>query len=292
MESGIFLQHYTPCLRHKRKKVCKFLENLKVPDGYSSNISKCINLDKRKIYGLKTHDCHVLMEQLLPLAIRGVSIPKVYDVIVKLSTFFKDLCSKTLKVKDLENLEREIIVTLCEMEKIFLPSFFTIMVHLCLHLATKAKIGGPVQYRWMYPIERLLHRFKCYVRNKSRSEGSIAEGYIIEECMYFCSKYLNEIETKFNQLERNDDAENDDYKGLSIFASSGVPLGKAKCRSLSEEELTQVREYVLKNCDEAQTYLDEYEESTSNTNLVDWFRDRVFFKIKCSYFLITSVVLV
>uniref|UniRef100_A0A803MYT9 DUF4218 domain-containing protein n=1 Tax=Chenopodium quinoa TaxID=63459 RepID=A0A803MYT9_CHEQI len=135
------------------------------------------------------------------------------------------------------------------------------MVHLCLHLATEAKIGGPVQYRWMYPLER--------------SEGSIAEGYIIEECMYFCSKYLNEIETKFNQPERNDDAENDDYKGLSIFASSGVPLGKAKCRSLSEEELTQVRKYVLKNCDEAQTYLDEYEESTSNKNLVDWFRDRV-----------------
>uniref|UniRef100_A0A803MY00 DUF4218 domain-containing protein n=1 Tax=Chenopodium quinoa TaxID=63459 RepID=A0A803MY00_CHEQI len=133
------------------------------------------------------------------------------------------------------------------------------MVHLFLHLATEAKIGGPVQYRWMYPIERLLRRFKCYVRNKSRPEGSIAEGYIIEECMYFCSKYLNEIETKFNQPERNDDAENDDYKGLSIFASSGVPLGKAKCRSLSEEELTQVREYVLKNYDEAQTYLESFE---------------------------------
>ncbi|XP_048496335.2 uncharacterized protein LOC125495610 [Beta vulgaris subsp. vulgaris] len=66
----------------QKQKLCKFLEDIKVPDGYSSNISKCINLEKRKISGLKSHDCHVLMEQLLPLAIRGVSSAKVYGVIV------------------------------------------------------------------------------------------------------------------------------------------------------------------------------------------------------------------
>ncbi|XP_065871602.1 uncharacterized protein [Euphorbia lathyris] len=261
--------------RTQKEKVCKFLECIKVPDGYSSNISKCINLDKRKIWGLKTHDCHVLMEQLLPLAIWGVSLPKVYEVIVKMSTFFRDLCSKILKVKDLDTLERQISITLCEMEKIFLPSFFDVMVHLCVHLATEAKLGGPVQYRWMYPIERLLRKLKCYVRNKSRPEGSIAEGYIIEECMLFCSKYLHDIETRFNQPDRNTDEEDNDYQGLSIFAPIGIPLGKAKLRSLTKEELTQVREYVLKNCDEAQEYLNEYEDGTFDKNLVDWFRDRV-----------------
>ncbi|WCJ25500.1 hypothetical protein M5689_007379 [Euphorbia peplus] len=50
------------------------------------------------------------------------------------------------------------------------------MVHLAVHLATEAKLAGPVQYRWMYPIERFLRKLKCYVRNKSRPEGSIAEG--------------------------------------------------------------------------------------------------------------------
>lgn len=100
-----------------------------------------------------------------------------------------------------------------------------------------------------------MRKFKCYVRNKSRPEGSIAEGYIIEECMLFCSKYLHDIETRFTQLERNADEDTDDYQGLSIFAPCGTPLGKAKCRSLSEEELTQVQEYVIKNCEEAQGYL-------------------------------------
>ena len=43
---------------------------------------------------------------------------------------------------------------LCELEKTFPLSFFNVMVHLVIHLATEAKIGGPVQYLWMYPIER------------------------------------------------------------------------------------------------------------------------------------------
>lgn len=98
-------------------------------------------------------------------------------------------------------------------------------------------------------------KFKGYVRNKNRPEGSIAEGYIVEECMLFCSKYLHDIETRFNQLERNADGENDNYPGLSIFAPSGIPLGKGKCKSLTEEEVVQAREYVLKNCEEAQVYL-------------------------------------
>lgn len=45
-------------------------------------------------------------------------------------------------------------MTLCRMEMIFPPGFFTMMVHLVLHLATEAKIGGPVCYRSMYFVER------------------------------------------------------------------------------------------------------------------------------------------
>lgn len=150
--------HVPPALytlaKGEKEKVYKFLEELRVPDGYSSNFSKCANSEKRKIWGLKSHDCHVLLEQLLPLAIRGVSHTKVYDVVVKLSLFFKNLCSKSLKLEDLDRLETHITLTLCEMEKVFLPSFFDIMVHLCIHLVREAKLCGPVLYRWMYPIER------------------------------------------------------------------------------------------------------------------------------------------
>uniref|UniRef100_A0A2N9ESG6 DUF4216 domain-containing protein n=1 Tax=Fagus sylvatica TaxID=28930 RepID=A0A2N9ESG6_FAGSY len=87
-----------------------------------------------------------------------------------------EICSKVLNVEDLEHLEKKIAVTLCQLEKIFPPSFFTVMVHLLTHLATEAKIAGPVHYRWMYPIERYLARLKSHVRNKAHIEGSIAKG--------------------------------------------------------------------------------------------------------------------
>ena len=75
---------------------------------------------------------------------------------------------------------------------------FIVTVHLIVHLVEDAKLGGPVQYQWMYPIERYLGKLKSYVRNKAQVEGSIAKGYMIEESLTFCSRYLDGIETVFN----------------------------------------------------------------------------------------------
>ena len=61
-----------------------------------------------------------------------------------------------LKTYQLEHLENDIIVTLCKLERIFPPSFFDVMVHLPIHLASEAKVTGLVQDQWMYPIERFV----------------------------------------------------------------------------------------------------------------------------------------
>ena len=47
---------------------------------------------------------------------------------------------------------------------------------------------------------RYLHTLKAYVHNQAYPEGSIAEGYIANECLTFCSRYFHGIETKFNQF--------------------------------------------------------------------------------------------
>lgn len=132
----------------------KVLKGIKVPDGYASNISRCIKLKQRKIGGLKSHDAHVMMQQLLPIALRGSLPKKVVLPLIELCCYFREVCSKVLQIEELERLEKQIAMTLCNLEKIFPPSFFTVMVHLVVHLATEAKIAGPVHYRWMYPIER------------------------------------------------------------------------------------------------------------------------------------------
>ena len=72
----------------------------------------------------------------------------------------------------------------------FLLAFFDIMVHLPVHLCKEIEWGGQAHIRCMYSIERYLCKLKSYIRNKSKPEASIAEGYLVEECLIFCSRFL------------------------------------------------------------------------------------------------------
>ena len=51
---------------------------------------------------------------------------------------------------------------------------------------------------------------KSYVCNRARPEGSIAEGYLVEECMTFCSRYLDDVESKLTRPVRNYCSDTDD----------------------------------------------------------------------------------
>ena len=106
-----------------KHKLCLFLKNLKVPDGFSSTISQCMNLKHHKISGLKSHDCHVLLQHLLPLALRGMLSKEVCEPLIELSIFFSVLGSKELRIENLEQIEAQIPITLLQVGKGY-PSFF------------------------------------------------------------------------------------------------------------------------------------------------------------------------
>ena len=134
----------------ERQGFCEFLKSMKFPDGYASNISRCASINDGKISGLKSPDCHVLLQRLLPIGIRGYLKKEVPDALIELGHFFKQLCCKTLKVEEIEKMKSGIVVILCKLEMIFPPAFFDIMVHLEIHLPNEALLGGPVQNRWMF----------------------------------------------------------------------------------------------------------------------------------------------
>jgi len=94
------------------------------------------------------------MQDILPVALRASHATEVIDLFSDLCAFFKYVCSPTLDVVELEHIQSRLTITLCELEKEFPPTFFTIMVHLIIHLVDEVKLGGPVHYRWMYPIKR------------------------------------------------------------------------------------------------------------------------------------------
>ncbi|XP_062119334.1 uncharacterized protein LOC133833091 [Humulus lupulus] len=220
------------------------------------NISRNVNMKDGKLFGLKSHDCHILLPRLLPIGQRPYLKKKVMDVIVELSLFFKKLCVRTLYVKDLVELEEGIVFTLCKLESICPSAFFDVLIHLAVHLPLEAKLGGPVQMRWMYSIERELSQLKKYVKNKARPEGSIAKGYIITEALYFCSMYLRGIETRFNLPDRNPG-----HLGIrkqstpSIFNLPTRPFGRQSSITLTQDQRNQVQWYILNNYPELEPYL-------------------------------------
>jgi len=138
----------------EKELFCMVLKDIKVPDAYASNISRCVSVKDRRLYSLKSHDYHILMQDLMPVALRCCMSKKVTSCIIELSNIMKAICGKVLDVQELQKVQDRAALTLCNMEKIFPPSFFTIMVHLIIHLPHEAILGGPVFYRWMYLIER------------------------------------------------------------------------------------------------------------------------------------------
>ncbi|XP_060960875.1 uncharacterized protein LOC115723900 [Cannabis sativa] len=74
----------------------------------------------------------------------------------------------------------------------------------------EARIAGPSVYCCMYPVERYLSKLKSYVRNKNKPEGCIAEGYLANECLTFCSRYIEGVETKINLCGASLDVDSED----------------------------------------------------------------------------------
>src|SRR6266540_1083543 len=56
----------------EKTEFCTFLHGVKVPSGYSANIKRLVPMKDLKLIGMKAHDCHVMMTQILPIAIRNI----------------------------------------------------------------------------------------------------------------------------------------------------------------------------------------------------------------------------
>nr|GMC51112.1 uncharacterized protein LOC109179592 [Ipomoea batatas] len=246
-----------------REALCEWVKNLKFPDGYVSNMSRCVDMNKLKLFGMKSHDCHVFMQRLIPIAFRELLPLNVWKVLTELSLFFKNLTSTTIRVEEMMKLENDIPLILCQLERLFPPSFFDSMEHLPIHLAYEARIAGPVQYRWMYPFERYLRKLKNNVKNKAKVEGSISNAYLVEEASSFCSYYFEDhASTKHINVPRNADGSEYIVDGheetLSIFKYSGRAFGKAKVRYMTDEEYKAAQTYVLLNCSEVEPFIEVY----------------------------------
>nr|KAJ0204774.1 hypothetical protein LSAT_V11C500242220 [Lactuca sativa] len=98
--------------------------------GYCSNVSNLLSLRDGKLIRLKSHDYHMIMQQLLPIAIQSIMHPPTRN--------------------DMIRMQEELCVILCLLEKHFLPTFLDVMVHLTMHLTRAVKVCGPFFERFTH----------------------------------------------------------------------------------------------------------------------------------------------
>ena len=98
--------------------------------------------------------------------------------------------------------------------------------------------------------QKELGHLKSFVRNKAQPEGSIAEGYLAEESLTFCSRYVEDIETRFNRPKRvcDNPIDNETFFVSSIFPQIGKPVGACSMFTLTPMQKLQAHRYVLLNC--------------------------------------------
>jgi len=169
------------------------LSSIKAPSGYSSNIKGILNLPEKKLTNLKSHDCHVLMTELLPVVVRGILPKNVRLTIVKLCAFLNAICQKVIDPDNLIKLQNDVVQCLVGFELIFPPSLFNIMTHLLVHLVKEIDILGSVFLHNMFPFERFMGVLKKYVCNRACLEGSISSAYGTKEVIDFCIDFIDDL---------------------------------------------------------------------------------------------------
>ena len=119
--------------KEEKESMFEYLSSVKVPSGYSSNIKGILNLQEKKLTNLKSHDCHVLMTELLPIVLRGILPENMRLTIVKLCAFLNAISQKIIDPVNPTKLQNDVVQCLVGFELIFPPPFFNILTHLCWH---------------------------------------------------------------------------------------------------------------------------------------------------------------
>ncbi|KAL0454700.1 UNVERIFIED_CONTAM: hypothetical protein Slati_0809200 [Sesamum latifolium] len=58
--------------RDQKKMIFEWITRLKFHDGYASNLSRCVVMTNLRLHGMKSHDCHVFIQKLIPIAFREI----------------------------------------------------------------------------------------------------------------------------------------------------------------------------------------------------------------------------
>ena len=133
--SAILKPHAPYVLRRENKrKLLQTIKSVRTPKGHCANFDKLVNDEKERLQFMKTHDWHVLLQEILPVAIRELLPEGPMVALIRLGHCFKRFCAKVIKVSDLIDLQAYVAETLSLLEIHFPPAFWNVMPHLVVHI--------------------------------------------------------------------------------------------------------------------------------------------------------------
>lgn len=135
-------------------------------------------------------------------------------------------------------------------ERTFPTSILNIQLHLLVHLVDEVALAGTVHTRWMFYLERFMKTLKGFVRQKARPEGSMAEGWLVQESCVWISEYLGRVDQDLPLMWSNKD--DDRLVG-------DVPQGQGTQFRMSESFREKVMTYCIANSNEMEKWLAIYE---------------------------------
>ena len=95
---------------------------MQVPSRYIATLQTHVR--NGKLAGLKSHDHHVLIEQIMSAAIRHMLKPGPREAIIKIENFFQCRCSKAIDLSTIPDLLECMAKALCLFVMWFPPRFF------------------------------------------------------------------------------------------------------------------------------------------------------------------------
>jgi hypothetical protein len=176
----------------EKRAICMCLRGIRVPIGFSTNIKNLVSMSELKMSGYNTHECHIILSLFLAIAIRAVNHPYFNMVITRMCHFFNAISKKVIDIVELDEIRKEMRVTMCQLEMCLPPSLFDMMEHYMIHLAYQVFVLGPICMHLMYSYENHKVAMKGYVRNHAHPEGSMIEGYTTEEVIECCVDYMKD----------------------------------------------------------------------------------------------------
>lgn len=105
----------------ERSEFINLVSETRAPTGYSATLTK--HIGEQKLAGLKSHDHHCLLQQIMPVAVRNSLSHGTRLSIIRLGDLFHRICSKVINPAEMPTLQTFAAETLYLMELDFPPGF-------------------------------------------------------------------------------------------------------------------------------------------------------------------------